>query len=102
MPRITISLPDDFYTLFKDYSVFMGRPPATVASQCLMEMRPSIEVVSKAMRKAEKAMEEAEGSKQASVDELRAFIVQELGRVTADASHVTDELDAFDNGERAK
>lgn len=86
--RMNITLPAEVHDSLKDYSEFLGKPPATVVAELIKEMHPSMLAVSKAMKKAKK-------SKEKGIEELRKIVLQEIAATALLAS--TDQADFFDN-----
>lgn len=86
--RITITLPDELYPALKGYAEFIGKPPATVATDVLMEMKPVMAQVTRAMEKAKR-------NKEKGIEELRKIVLQEIA-ATAQLA-LTDQADLFDN-----
>lgn len=88
--RINIGLPIDVYEALQGYAEFIGKPPATVASEMIQGMQPTMLAVTRAMEKARK-------DKESGINELRQIVLQEISKAAADASlSPENQPDLFD------
>lgn len=87
--RINVTLSDEVHEALKGFAEFVGKPTATVAGDLIREMYPTMDKVTKAMKKAKK-------DKTRGISEMRALVIAEISRVSSEAVKL-DQVDLFDN-----